>query len=121
MIPVFQDRLNFNDGDCFRACTASILEVDVTSLPDFTERGEESFQKKIQEFNNNSGFLMFTLPVVDWKYFKNVHCIAIGSSPRNIENKHAVVYRNNEMVHDPHPSGSGVVGNPVSYTFFIKK
>ena len=35
MKPVFQDRYGSADGNCFEACLASILELPLTSIPDF--------------------------------------------------------------------------------------
>ncbi len=34
MKPVFQTRLRARDGDCFRACIASIMEMKINEVPD---------------------------------------------------------------------------------------
>jgi hypothetical protein len=50
---------------------------------------------------------------------KNEYLIASGKSPRGFS--HAVIWKNGVMVHDPHPSQDGLVGEPSYYIQFVKE
>lgn len=49
-----------------------------------------------------------------------------GKSPRGIQGGHAVVGKWSrtsgwQVVHDPHPSGDGILGEPTTVSFWIPK
>jgi hypothetical protein len=90
-------------GNCFAACLASILEIPLTSIPDFTDR---NFLPALSDF-----LLPFDLYYAqispDDEIFKRMskfgdlwHTIE-GISVRG--GLHACVGRNGVLVHDPHP------------------
>ena len=100
MKPVDQMFLVNRDGrgDCLRACVASILELNPLDVPDFALFGHQWLQAMIC-------YCDFDLDTPDEA---KGYWIAGGMSPRGI--RHAVVYLDRQMVHDPHPSRSGLVG-----------
>jgi len=130
MIPVNQTICNFQTGDCFRACAASILEMPIAQVPNFMENGEEGWSQRIDEFTMATRILLFDIDVSEnnnefleslYAVFKDVYLIATGKSPRDNSKLHAVVWRNEETVHDPHPDKSGIQGSPTMLTIMVVK
>jgi hypothetical protein len=106
MIPVDQTQLHGGKtkGNCLRACLASILEIDIEAMPHFEEKGEYWFtdlRRWMRKFNGK------TVHVFPGTFKPEGYCLAAGMSPRNIY--HCVVCLDGEIVHDPHPSKSGLV------------
>lgn len=112
-------------GNCWAACLASILELDLAEVPNFCAY-EDWWQRTIQWLNSRGlhiswvayepGLLTAIHPV---DYF-----IMTGKSPRGDFN-HSVVggSRNGTpptMIHDPHPSLAGIVGVPAELAFIYK-
>lgn len=118
MIPVYQDIFDFQRGNCLQAAVASVLELDLHSVPNFhdtagsQDRGDVGpwawelvFQRFLAEHNLVG---ISTLP--DHKI--NGYSILCGGSPRSEigpsgrrKAGHVVVCYNNVPVHDPHPEG----------------
>ena len=106
------------NGDCWRACFASILECDIDDFPaweygiewtdyfmsilnQLKEKGWEWAQYTIEHTHNDC---------LD-KFGVDGYCIAVGKSPRSTEEKrvnHAVVWKNG-IAHDPHPDKTGIL------------
>jgi hypothetical protein len=128
MIPIHQTRLGTvtdpdykNIGNCFVACIASILEKPLEIFPDYVEaitvcQGERQLAwnyhwVEISNFlaeNFNLGMLEVSTNLDSLNtLFHECFYIATGTSIRN--SIHAVVYKGHEMVHDPHPSGDGLI------------
>ena len=108
MITVMQTIFDNKLGDCGRACIASILELPITSVPNFSE-SEEKWWKAYDEFAEKHGFIILEFQADEWNVPKFYH-IKIGKSPRG-EYNHAVVGFGDEVVHDPFPDGGGLDGN----------
>jgi len=102
-------------GNCFRACLASVIECDIDSFPEFENMGRDwwnPFQKSLGEH----GYMCHGFgkpedmdnpelaPGVDG------YIVVSGGSPRGYSRGHAVIYKDGEMVHDPHPSREGITG-----------
>jgi hypothetical protein len=116
MIPVTQSRTG-EDGTCFRACVASILEVPEDAVPDFgASGGDGAWWRDIQDWLGGAGYAYRRAPVdgarpVGWSTIE-------GISPRG--GMHACVAKDGELVHDPHPqdgTGRGLV-EPRYYGLF---
>ena len=118
MIPVFQTDLTFETGNCGEACVASILEIsldDIPSLhnPDDSLDGEyycERLRKFLRKFGMTYIDLELRKEYNPMDFFKDCYVITTGPSPRATEewHRHAVVWRNGKIIHDPHPSGDGL-------------
>jgi len=111
-------------GDCLRACLATILEFDINEMPNFWERtqnGEKFFNLVDNWLIKHFSLKLLTVRISEEEinsYTENVLCIAVGKSSRGVN--HAVVWFDNEIFHDPHPSKSGLVSNiPDYFIFFI--
>ena len=121
MNPIIQTKLSTRDGsvrgNCFRACLASILEIDIDSIPAFEDMGSEwhkpffdFLRQHDLEFHGtgrfNSEFHVDLFPKYEGI---DGYVIVGGKSPREwVTRGHAVLYRNGELAHDPHPEGGGL-------------
>jgi len=115
MIPVKQTVTTVPGGNCFSACIASILEMDIEDVPYFMGDLE---QIEDPEFDWFTGFL-------SWLFGKGYWAIPLplnnawrpdglyilsGKSPRG-DYDHSVVASGTELtiVHDPHPDNTGIL------------
>lgn len=118
MMPVTQSRVG-EDGTCFRACIASILEVPEKRVPDFGAFGnDESWWDDIQDWLAKAGLEYKRIPIDGAKPVG--YSTIEGISPRG--GMHACVAYNGKLVHDPHPqdgTGRGLV-EPMFYGVFTR-
>lgn len=108
MKPVTQSRVG-EDGTCFRACIASILEVPEKRVPDFGAFGnDECWWKDIQDWLGKADLRYRRIPIDGVK--PSGWSTIEGVSPRG--GLHACVAFDGELIHDPHPqdgTGRGLV------------
>ena len=95
-------------GDCFRACVASILDLPIEAVPHFALLGHRwSLVAEV--------YLAALKRDFDWvppAAYAGGLVVASGQSPRCPDIRHAVIWRDGQMIHDPHPDGTGIVGEP---------
>jgi len=130
--PVIQTIFGDRVGNCFTACLASLLEVPLESLA--IDPDEFKWLDDTQRALKPHGlfYLEIRLDVaVNYPTYamKERLCIMTGKSPRG-DFLHAVVGKIGhndadntviyELVHDPHPSGRGIEGNPKAIGFLVK-
>jgi hypothetical protein len=139
MKPIDQTRFGFDGkdeapGNCWAACIASILELELDELPDEVPFWEEHGIKSWEPYKNHMFKWLFDreLTLIDVQCGKICYngpqeffqplCILSGPSPRNNRVNHAVVSCGTNIIHDPHPSRDGLVGDPNEwwYEFFVK-
>jgi hypothetical protein len=122
MNKVFQTKFN-DEGNCFAACVASMLKCDIDEVPHLGI--EEEWNEYEERLNNylreNYRTVLTHVPYDDWGdfisfYHKDSYYIVSGQSERGYE--HAVISKNELMVHDPHPSSSGVTDMKSIFFFF---
>lgn len=114
-------------GNCWAACLASLLELDISEVPDL-----QAYDKHANWMHLTNewlatfgyGFMEFTSEPEFFSVFGlNTYHIICGPSPRRTEIEtelsHAVVGLNGKMVHDPHPSGDGLTSVSV-YAVLLK-
>ena len=118
MKPIMQTDFTFKTGNCGEACIASILEIALSDIPLLHNpkdpKDSHTYCKNLRlflskyelsyidiEFNENNDPIDF---------LKDCWILATGPSPRGSKkwHRHGVVWRNGEIVHDPHPSGDGL-------------
>lgn len=117
----FSDKESGTHGDCFRACVATLLQIDPVHLPHpIAASGEWSgaFFPAIRKRGfiiRNMEFLGGEIPdceIVDERY----HGVSVprivmaaGPSPRDV--MHSVLFdrTSQRVIHDPHPSRAGLV------------
>lgn len=134
MKPVHQTLFGSSDapqaerGNCFPACIASLLEIELSDVPHFYALHDKPDpDDPNRDYVNIAAFLRdrgcciatFTWPLhpVHAVALRGTHAIFSGKSPRLEGCQHAVVGRifGNEgwaLAHDPHPSGAGIDGEP---------
>lgn len=116
MIPVFQTKFTVEDGDCMRACIASVLELPLDEIPNFTEAegGERNMWDLLSAWLYERGLALLHLGgKTDWNFFlaQGSEVYGLGGVPsqklKGIE--HAVVVKairdgkwvRIEIAHDP--------------------
>jgi len=99
-------------GNCFEACIASILEMELSEVPMF--HGENWFSK-FYDWLISKGFeyngTINPSDIFNYKIGIDGYFIVAGESPRgnHIRGGHAVIYKSGKLVHDPHPDNTGIV------------
>lgn len=108
MIPVKQTQLHDPakkiNGNCLRACIASILEIDIDSMPRFEDLDEEWI------FRLRRWMMAYNGKTVVKKELNNPpsgYALASGYTSRGF--LHCVVALNGVVCHDPHPSDEGLI------------
>lgn len=145
MKPVMQTRVGGNPecpGNCFAACLASILEIDISEIPDELESiaqvKADGRWTGIKEDDWSRSWAVWWVTVSDWLFDRfglgmidiqyktgtgglvrddDIYCILGGKSPRGLP--HAVVAKGALIIHDPHPEGGGLVDTPDTVTYFV--
>jgi len=105
MKPVFQTRFG-EDGNCFEACIASILEISLEEVPDLKEfKDSEAWSKAVNSWLKTRGLQYIELDFHEsddmlWEYVDSYHLI-IGKTGHDLF--HSVVGHNGKVVFDPLP------------------
>ena len=134
MIPVDQEFLhdptNGINGDCLRACIASILETSIENIPHFLRSGSaKDCNNELNLFLAERGLFLLDVEYSGAKAILDAnilighacyHLIA-GPSPRHKDLYHSVVGRNGDIIHDPHPSRDNLGGTHKDWviSFFV--
>lgn len=104
MTPVTQTREGSN-GNCLQAALASVTNKRIDEVPDFAGRGKDWLWDLLVWCKRQGLRALYT---------KNRHALLAhrglavvqGKAARGF--KHAVVYRDGRLAHDPHPSRAGL-------------
>ena len=108
---------NGDVGDCLRACVASILDLDPEAVPHFVTK--HHWFQALRSFGKQRQLEIFS--ILDPQLVPaNQYTIATGSSPRNPERDHSVVWYQGKVFHDPHPSRAGL-GREPDYWIVIER
>jgi len=123
MKPVYQTRVGEN-GNCFQAAVASILDLELEQVPDFCNDDPERWFLNLCDWLRQFNLTAMMIGAgKKWNddiahVLKDVHLLAGGrSAVRPFD--HEVVYLNGEMVHDPAPEGKGLKGWPKDFILFV--
>ena len=116
MKAVFQEP---DDGQCLNACLASLVGISLEEAPrvyiwEESQKGVGSYLHRVRRFLRAHGYALIGFrdkPEV----YAGAPYIACGDSPRKGEGMHAVIKIGRRIVHDPHPSGRGIVGHWFSW------
>ena len=114
MRPITQTQFDTGEGgrwgNCLQAAVASALELDLDQVPHFVH----------DHHHHGRNWWVAVLDFLDRHGMRLVDadpehppagelCLAVGTSPRGPGIRHAVLLRDGELAHDPHPSGDGLV------------
>lgn len=147
MTPLHQTIFDFENGNCFATCIASILDLPLNLVPNFCAKGSDTFDvdgvrenwyRRAELWLAERGW---SAVMFDWQanspglILPNAWAVISGKSPRNAEKHHAVVGRvrsryfldsagpahqlSYELVHDPHPAGDFIAGAAVDILVLI--
>lgn len=116
MTPLHQTKFGTPEGNCIAACVASIMEKPLSEVPNFIMPKFEEWQDRLDEWLAQFGL---SSVCVSSEAMPGAYSIACGVSPRDKSIDHCVVWRGGAMIHDPHPSGDGIVGEPHDWTYFV--
>lgn len=121
MIPVDQTLMHSDTqfGNCFAACIASILELDIEDVPNFSE--SITWLWEVNDWLKQYGLYYLDFNLYDdmrseISVYFGYH-ILTGDSLRGC--RHSVVAKAGKMIHDPHPSRDGLIGDKFGYGFII--
>lgn len=100
------------EGNCQSAVLAMLLDLPLDAVPNFFEQGKndlewwEAYYRFLEE--QNFSFVIFAGEHAETraKSTKGFYEVS-GPSSRGVE--HAVVYKDGELWHDPHPSREGLL------------
>lgn len=107
-------------GDCLRACVASVLEVALEEVP---MKGGGAIDERVMHWLSERNLALVHHPIInrnergEASYWYYGYVILLAESPRG-SGQHAVVLYDGEIVHDPHPKREQGVGKWMSYMFF---
>jgi len=119
MTPI--DQNNFGKiGNCLTACLASMFDLKLEEVPNFwkePETNDKQFWENVYAWLARMGY---TGIIVPWRYTNHVdgHLIVMGFSPRG--NWHATIWRDNQLIHDPHPEKTGLEEPKQCFLIFKK-
>lgn len=111
MIPKIQTRLHNPPiiGNCFAAVIASVLEMEVEEVIQIQEHyEEEKWFGKLNTWLAKRGWRVRVISKSEAKRLKNKYYFVTGLSPVYPGEYHICIFKNGEMVHDPHPEGRGI-------------
>jgi hypothetical protein len=138
MIPVTQTKVVVKnkdgkivvEGNCYAAIIASLLEVPITEVPNveifFDDTEHMFYEDLMKRYLKNKGLKLikdnrFKIAFhveehEDKNLFRKLlwdkYYIATGNSPRGF--CHVCIFKNGQLVHDPHPSKDGIE-NPYEF------
>lgn len=107
MIPHVQTDTSRENGNCWQTAIASLLDLPAEAVPHFLDINREGY----------SDWWRYT---IDWLWYRGYFLENIGRHVYTGEDYlvcgyterktyHVCVYRNGKMVHDPHPTGVGLI------------
>ena len=107
-------------GNCFPACIASILGLQLQDVPFFSTRSQGHQLAHANSWLKKFGLKLVMVPNTPAHVHPpEAHYIMRGHSPRMEGQFHMVVGKNGFMVHDPHPDNTGIVGKATHFIYFV--
>ena len=103
MTPQKQTKVTTADqhGNCFSACLASLLDVSIDTVPDFSNI--ENWHDEYERFLSDNGYEHNGCDTLGEWMDSNTFYIVGGYSPRGTSRGHAVIYKGTKPFFDPHP------------------
>lgn len=105
MIPVYQTQFGSPKGNCFMACIASILEIPLRECPDLSADSVTDWNETTDKWLAARGLKRIEHEADDAP--PEGYALANGPSTRGL--LHSCVAWNGKIIHDPHPSGEGLL------------
>lgn len=118
MKPVYQTKFGAEEGNCFAACLASLLEVDIDIIPDFYYLYKSDWYNRFLEWLEQFDLTAVIFDSLPFGFPLNYYYLVGGISERGI--MHSCVAHSGKIVHDPYPGGNGF-NDILDYTIFIRR
>lgn len=107
-------------GNCFPACVASILGLQLDDVPFFSTESQQAQLADANRWLKPRGYrLEMVRNTRRHKHPKGVYYIMRGRSPRMAGQYHMVVGKEGKLVHDPHPDNTGIIGTATNFIYFV--
>jgi hypothetical protein len=112
MKKVYQTKYGEGKGNCFQAAVASILELNLSDVPDFVNEYKIRESQWWEEYNKwLSKYELSAICITygDWitELYRDTFLLVTGPSKANGV-MHSVVYCGGALCHDPHKGWNGV-------------
>lgn len=111
-------------GNCLSAVVASLLELDITEVPNFVKLHLQNSDDMryhwwvlLQKFIKEQGYQYKQVKKDEW--LKNELYLVSGLSPRSNKSKelyHICIYQNGKLYFDPHFTREGLLSEEAFYT-----
>lgn len=108
-------------GNCFATSIACLLSLLVCEVPNFCDCESEDWREEVNKWLKPRGLFYLDIGIPEDHRaehlfaFAGYHVIS-GMGPRGC--RHSVVGKAGKMIHDPHPSGAGLLTEE-EYGFLI--
>lgn len=99
-------------GNCLAACLASIFELEISQVPALEELPPGQWKIGLDQWASSLGKKIVKKAPDD--FVTGEHYIAVGLSDKG--NRHATVWLNGSIVHDPHEARKGLVSLEYIFT-----
>lgn len=103
---VYQSITSGADANCLSACIATFLGLECDDVPVFKDEG---WVERVRDWLMPRGYSFCTATISEdglRANFGRGYVIAVGQSKRG--RTHAVIYKDGELWHDPHPESTGL-------------
>ncbi len=112
--PVFQTKFGDTEGNCTHACIATMVMCKLEEVPKLSN--DNKWISELNEWLAKKGFYC-AIADSSWDVPKDAFVMAGGKSPSGLG--HYVIMKNGKLMHDPHPSGEGLVGEIEDYLLIV--
>jgi len=128
MKPVIQTSFSNADesirGNCLWAAISSLTEIPLERFKGFEYLNNGAWFPPLWDILIEFDFIYQGMirgkkEILNYSPGVDGYYIVCGGSPRGCPSGHAVVFKNGEMVHDPHPEGTGITS--IDYAYMIER
>lgn len=115
---VMQTIVEGPDANCMQACIASLFGIPIEEAPVIRDDPLTTWTQQVRDWAAKRGYGFVTIGCNEETFraeFSAGYLIVAGYSKRG--RYHAVVYKDGELWHDPHPDSSGVAMEYVDYFY----
>jgi len=110
MHKIYQTTFGDGSGNCFAACIASLLELDIEEVPNFCEGNKNDWWEKTNKWLAKYNLWFCDVKILEYEDGNPLpwpgYYIVSGKGPRGLQ--HSVIYKDGNLLHDPYPDGGGV-------------
>ena len=111
LIPIEQTRMTYPDGNCYHACLASVLEIPLSEVPDYSNEPGNATWHRWQDWLEQRN-----LPLIGWNHpiskdrrvvddvLRGYSIVTVRYDLPKGPSKHSCVALDGKIVWNPHPS-----------------